>query len=322
MGAFNSLDVTIGCPACQMTAPREIQFRYGAVWQYRYRLGDVLRWDRDPVGDPNASDVVVDGWLSECPGCDNDGRIAVYVRKDVLTAVGPVEDVPLLAELEWLALPHEHYSSMLNTHTQATSDGDPRSIAFRYDCKSEERLALMGNDLGRRALGYTVVGSTAPADEQWQPPARWRAYEHTVRLGAGADLWDAASTAVLSWGIKTRSGFAVEPPLEVGRSARQGERYWLVARIGPIRVREPVQVITTVSTSNRAALSYGTLDGHPVSGEEAFIVHRDDNGNVSLTLRSLTHAGRGLWRGLFPLILVAQRIYRRRYLRALQPSGR
>ena len=107
MGAFNSLDVTIDCPACRMTAQREIQFRYGAVWQYRYRLGDVLRWDRDHVGDPDASDVVVDGWLCECPSCDHDGRIAVYVRENVLTAVGPVEDVPQLAELEWLALPRE-----------------------------------------------------------------------------------------------------------------------------------------------------------------------------------------------------------------------
>ncbi|WP_036960249.1 hypothetical protein [Promicromonospora kroppenstedtii] len=100
MGAFNSLDVTTDCPACQTTAPREIQFRYGTVWQYRYQLGDALRWDRDHVGDPDASGVVLDGWLCECPDCDHDGRIAVYVRKNVLIAVGPVEDVPQLAELE------------------------------------------------------------------------------------------------------------------------------------------------------------------------------------------------------------------------------
>jgi uncharacterized protein (UPF0548 family) len=102
------------------------------------------------------------------------------------------------------------------------------------------------------------------------------------------NLWDTASSAALSWGIKTRSGFAVEPPLETGDIARQGERCWLVARIGPFRVREPVEIIATVSTDNRAALSYGTLDGHLVSGEEACIVHRDGNGNVSLTLRSLS----------------------------------
>lgn len=81
------------------------------------------------------------------------------------------------------------------------------------------------------ALNYSVVGGTTPAAEQWEPPAGWRAYEHTVQLGSGTDLWDTASSAVLSWGGETRSGFAVEPALEAGHGARQGGRYWLVARI-------------------------------------------------------------------------------------------
>ncbi|WP_307815643.1 DUF1990 family protein [Myceligenerans indicum] len=177
---------------------------------------------------------------------------------------------------------------------------------------------LAEHHLNQRDPGYSVVGGTAPGAERWQPPDGWRAYERTVRLGSGTDLWNTASTAALSWGIKTRSGFTVDPPLEEGRVARQGERYWLLARIGPIHVREPVEVVATVTSSRRAALAYGTLTGHPVSGEEAFIVSRDDDGNVSLTLRSLTRAGRGPWRALFPVILIAQRIYRRRYLRALR----
>jgi len=183
-------------------------------------------------------------------------------------------------------------------------------------------MRLEAYHLSKRALTYGVVGATMPAAERWLPPEGWRAYEHTVSLGSGNDLWNAASSAVLAWGVKTRSGFAVEPSLDPGRGATQGERYWLVARVGPVRVREPVEIITTVSTDDRAALAYGTLDGHPVSGEEAFIVHRDDAGNVSLTLRSLTRAGRGPWRALFPAILVAQRVYRRRYLRALSGPAR
>jgi uncharacterized protein (UPF0548 family) len=186
---------------------------------------------------------------------------------------------------------------------------------------ADDLLRSSEHHLGQRALNYSVVGGTAPAAERWLPPDGWRAYEHTVRLGSGTDLWNVASSAVLSWGIKTRSGFTVDPHLEAGRSARQGERYWLVARIGPVRVREPVEIVATIATQHRAALAYGTLEGHPVSGEEAFIVRRDDSGNVSLTLRSLTRAGRGPWRVLFPVILIAQRIYRRRYLRALRRGG-
>jgi uncharacterized protein (UPF0548 family) len=171
--------------------------------------------------------------------------------------------------------------------------------------------------LHQRPVSYGVVGATAPDAETWRPPDGWRAYDHTVRLGTGADLWNEVSAVILSWGIKTRSGFAVEPRLESGRVAHRGERYWLVARVGPARVREPVEIVATIVTDHRVALAYGTLEGHPVTGEEAFIVHRDDEGNVSLTLRSLTRSGRGRWRGLFPLVLVAQHFYRRRYLHAL-----
>lgn len=196
-----------------------------------------------------------------------------------------------------------------------------RSAIAEADGNLEDLVLLTVDRLARRDMSYDVVGGTAPDVEVWAPPAGWRAYERTVRLGSGTDLWDAASAAVLSWGVKTRSGFDVDPPLREGRGARRGERSWLVARVGPFRVREPVEVVATVATGRRAALAYGTLTGHPVSGEEAFIVHRDDDGVVRLTLRSLTHAGRGRWRPLFPLILVAQRVYRRRYLRALRRDG-
>jgi len=181
----------------------------------------------------------------------------------------------------------------------------------------EALILLSVHHLARRKLGYDVVGATATAVARWDPPAGWRAYERTVPPGSGQRLWAEASVAVLSWGVKTRSGFAVEPPLDPGQVARAGARSWLVARVGPVRVREPVQVVETVVTDRRVALAYGTLGGHPVAGEEAFVVHRDDAGTVYLTLRSLTRAGRGVWRVLFPVILVAQRLYRRRYLRAL-----
>lgn len=200
-------------------------------------------------------------------------------------------------------------------------EGAVRSAVIGAGGRAGDLMLLSEYHLGKRSPSYDVVGATAPADEPWLPPDGWRAYEHTVRLGSGDDFWNAASSAVLAWGVKTRSGFTVDPALEDGRAARQGERYWLVAGIGPVRVREPVEIVATISTHDRAALTYGTLDGHPVSGEEAFIVHRDSNGDVSLTLRSLTRAGRGPWRLLFPLILIAQRVYRRRYLRALRPGA-
>jgi uncharacterized protein (UPF0548 family) len=60
-------------------------------------------------------------------------------------------------------------------------------------------------------LTYAAVGGTQPGQEHWTPPPGWRAYQRTVSIGRGPDSWEAASAAVLRWGVKTRSGFTVRP---------------------------------------------------------------------------------------------------------------
>jgi uncharacterized protein (UPF0548 family) len=177
-------------------------------------------------------------------------------------------------------------------------------------------------ELAARALTYGPAGLTRPDSDRWDGPPGRRAYERTVRLGRGEECWSAASAAVLAWGVKTGSGFTVEPAVPSGGAVRVGERFWLVARLGPVRVREPVEVVAVVDRDDRRGFAYGTLDGHPVSGEEAFVVHRGPDGAVHLTLRSVTARGRGRWAAAFPAALVAQHGYRRRYLRALAERAR
>jgi uncharacterized protein (UPF0548 family) len=170
--------------------------------------------------------------------------------------------------------------------------------------------------LEKRRFSYAPTGATRPDEEMWtQRPAGFRRYERTVVLGRGDALWEATSSALLRWGVKTRSGFTVEP---ASTPVCPGADFWLVARSGPIVVREPVRIVAVVEQPDRRGFAYGTLEGHPVSGEEAFVVHRSADGEVSLTLRSLTRAPQGRWRLAFPAALVAQRWYRRRYLRALR----
>ena len=179
----------------------------------------------------------------------------------------------------------------------------------------------MGGDLPGRQLSYPDVTATRPADERWLPPEGYRVHEQTVRIGSGSAAWEAASAALLEWGVKTRSGFTVEPACGGGVRVQQGANFRLIAAVGPLRIREPVRIVAVVDRPDRCGFAYGTLDGHPVCGEEAFVVHRTPEGEVDLTLRSLTRpAPRGAWRTVFPALLVAQRIYRRRYLRALVGS--
>jgi uncharacterized protein (UPF0548 family) len=168
-------------------------------------------------------------------------------------------------------------------------------------------------------LSYAVPGATAPAERDWSTQVHgFHGYAKTVRIGQGESTWVAAKDAVLAWQVKTRSGFAVPLGPPDGR-VRVGERYWIIARVGPVLIREPVEVVAVVDGPDRCGFAYGTLAGHPVAGEEAFIVQRAPDGAIWFTLRSLTRSPTGRWRWAFPLALLAQHWYRRRYLRALLP---
>ncbi|MGQ2916205.1 DUF1990 family protein [Microbacterium aurantiacum] len=167
-----------------------------------------------------------------------------------------------------------------------------------------------------RAGDLGADAATRPETARWpaEPLPGFRRAAATARIGTGDDLWRRASRDVLRWAVKTRSGFTVDDDSPV----RAGMRRTITARVLGIRVHEPVRVVAVVDTPTRVGFAYRTLPGHPVHGEEAFIVHRRGDG-VVFTVRSLTApAPSGGWRWVFPLLRVAQVVARRRYLRALR----
>jgi uncharacterized protein (UPF0548 family) len=162
-------------------------------------------------------------------------------------------------------------------------------------------------------LSYNAVGGTAPEVSEWESGAH--RFQITVDVGRGDECWAASRDAVLSWAVKTRSGFRVAGgPHQVAA----GQDYDLIFQIGPITIREPIRVVFVVDAPDRCGFAYGTRQGHPVSGEEAFIVHREVDGTVRFTLRSLTMPGTGWRRVAFPVFRIAQGAFRRRYLSALR----
>jgi uncharacterized protein (UPF0548 family) len=158
---------------------------------------------------------------------------------------------------------------------------------------------------------------TSPELGQW--PATDRSYrrsEVSAVIGHGDAVWQRATHDVLRWRVKTASGFAVEKTGPVSA----GDHLSITARVLVITIVEPVEVVAVVQERDRVGFSYRTRAGHPVSGEEAFIVHRS-GANVLLTVRSLTRAApHQPWRLLYPVLTIAQRVARRRYLRALRET--
>ncbi|MCW4384600.1 DUF1990 domain-containing protein [Salinibacterium sp. SYSU T00001] len=202
---------------------------------------------------------------------------------------------------------------------------------------------------------YAAVGATQTQEALAFPPAGLRPFEKRVRIGTGPARWEFAWRATLSWGIKIRSGFEIEltetppevregsyspvgfdesgtpvepatvedEPAEVAYGpdglpfVQPGDSVWLILAVGPFRFREPVRVIYVIDEPNRKGFAYGTLPGHPLSGEELFLVDLDDDGAVWLTLRSLSQPASTRWRLAAPLLSLAQRMLRRRYFAAL-----
>ena len=143
----------------------------------------------------------------------------------------------------------------------------------------------------------------------------FRRSEVSALIGRGDPDWRRAAHDVLRWRVKTRSGFLVDArgPVQTGQHER------IRVRVLGVTVTEPVEVLSVVEEQDRVGFAYRTLPGHPVDGEEAFIVHRNADGDVRLTVRSLTRpAPQQPWRALYPLLRVAQIVARRRYLRALR----
>lgn len=156
---------------------------------------------------------------------------------------------------------------------------------------------------------------TSPHLDPWPLSGQgYRRTEVTALVGSGDAVWQRVADDVLRWKVKTASGFAVDSPGPVS----PGDRVVVTARPFGLTVVEPVEVTDVVQGPGRAGFSYRTLPGHPVDGEEAFLVQRRGN-EVHLTIRSLTRAApRQPWRLLFPVLLIAQRVVQRRYLRALR----
>lgn len=156
---------------------------------------------------------------------------------------------------------------------------------------------------------------THPELESWPPSERtYRRSVVSAVVGRGDIVWQRVGHDVLRWRVKTASGFAVD----FTRPATRGDRVDVTARLLGMTIVEPVEVMSVVEEPNRIGFAYRTLPGHPVSGEEAFIVHRRGE-EILLTIRSLTRAAsQQPWRFLYPLLRIAQHVVRKRYLRALR----
>lgn len=208
------------------------------------------------------------------------------------------------------------------------------------------------SELWMQPVTYAAVGATQAHDLFAFPPQGFKPMRRRVRIGHGSARFEYAWSETLSWGIHRRSGFIVHvsdtPPEilggtyvplafdEEGTPVRApvsqhsmfgadgtpflvpGDTAVLVSST-PIfsSVRSPVRVVYVIDEPNRKGFAYGTLPGHPETGEEAFVVEQAADGSVWLTITSISRPSSWFWWMTYPVLAAMQAYFTRRYFRAL-----
>jgi len=161
-------------------------------------------------------------------------------------------------------------------------------------------------------LSYAEVGATSGP----LPPGHHHLDVARV-VGHGRDWFDVAAGRVLTWEVQRRAGLQVE----ADRAVALGVRAVLRARVGPVPVRAPVEVVVVTAEPDRVGFAYGTLAGHPERGEERFEVVLHADGSVVARVRAFSRPGRWFTHVAGPVGRRLQRTTTTRYLDALtQPS--
>jgi uncharacterized protein (UPF0548 family) len=160
-------------------------------------------------------------------------------------------------------------------------------------------------------ITYTEGGAT-----QGGPlPAGYRHLRRRMRVGTGAAAFAAAAEAVLSWRMHEAMGVPVHASAP---RAATGVPVATRPGLGPFRVDAPCVVVWAEEGERRAGFGYGTAAGHPLRGEEAFVVSRDDDGGVWLEVVAFSRPVRWWVRLAGPLLPVFQRLYAHRCGAALR----
>jgi uncharacterized protein (UPF0548 family) len=145
-------------------------------------------------------------------------------------------------------------------------------------------------------------------------PAGYRHVVRRVRIGSGAATFKRAADALFGWRMHRGAGMTLLAAPQVAVGAE------VVTRLGPpvLGPKAPCRIVWVDNGARRQGFAYGTLPGHPESGEEAFLVEWANDDSVVFTILAFSrHAA--LWARLAgPIVRLGQNFVTERYVKALR----
>ena len=169
---------------------------------------------------------------------------------------------------------------------------------------SDVEAQLRGAD-----LTYDHVGRTSGL-----LPDGYGHLSERMKLGLGLARFTDASRALFGWQMHLRSGLRVATSSPI---VKHNAVVMLGIGVGPFRLKAPCRVVYIIDEPNRQGFAYGTLPGHPESGEEAFVIDRADDDTVTFAIKAFSRPATDLAKLAGPLGRLAQRQMTAHYLRSL-----
>jgi len=146
--------------------------------------------------------------------------------------------------------------------------------------------------------------------------------EHTFTLAVHGEVADAAA-ALRRWATHDGLGARVLPE---GSDPAVGDTVLVVLPFGPAEMVVANRIVAVLDESDRCGIAYGTLPGHPESGEELFLAESTGDHRLRLTIRIHARPASAVLRILGPVVSRIQAAAARRYLasweRAIDTAGR
>ncbi|MGY1695140.1 DUF1990 family protein [Geodermatophilus sp. SYSU D00814] len=164
-------------------------------------------------------------------------------------------------------------------------------------------------------LTYAEVGAT----REPELPAGYLHGAWTEAVGSGRVTFERVAAAVFDWTPQRSVGLRVRAS---GSPGEVGTVVVLTAGLPRLGYDIPCRVVWASTTGDERGFAYGTLPGHPESGEERFTVRLAEGGDVVVSIRVFSRLATPAARAVPPVSRFVQGLATRRYLASLRRAAR
>jgi uncharacterized protein (UPF0548 family) len=172
-------------------------------------------------------------------------------------------------------------------------------------------VQLLGSDEAARLRTAALTYDRASVRGPGTPPG-FRRIEGSRQLQRRD--FDGAAQDLLAWRMHETAGLRVHAS---DPTVRTDSVVVLRLGVGPVSMRIPCRVLEVIDEPRRRGFVYGTLPGHPESGEERFVLDHEPDGTLRFTVTACSRHATLLARAGGPVGRAIQDWMTRRYLGAL-----